>query len=377
MEEKLRNLSQNIENNTGDNAHKPEETPPPEEHHEEEFHEEEHREESHEEHHEESHDEPPMDEAEENVPEEDIDVESSEKARPETVSRNPHEDFAQPLGTQRARSATESEPRDDGRERTGSKDERFGASDAEKEDSSDSSSAKILSMTEENEPQESPTRTKKYSPEVEAALNRLNSEETAVNFNAEPLSTEPKKQHHGGRIFLSFLLILAIAAAALCVLVEQKIIDNPLNLFDKKESTSEITEQPTQQPTTQRTTEPVALTDSALIKTIDALFEKHVATDNYYVFSRTSRALNGKNYIYYDVAETPAVDCGASEDSDAVTDCIVAKVTADNYQNYPAFRYTFVKIDFDVYEFQERASLESSKTVDNVSEQLDNTTEKE
>ena len=230
---------------------------------------------------------------------------------------------------------------------------------------------------EEEEPQESPTRTKKYSPEVEAALNRLNSEETAVNFNAEPLSTEPKKQHHGGRIFLSFLLILAIAAAALCVLVEQKIIDNPLNLFDKKESTSEITEQPTQQPTTQRTTEPVALTDSALIKTIDALFEKHVATDNYYVFSRTSRALNGKNYIYYDVAETPAVDCGASEDSDAVTDCIVAKVTADNYQNYPAFRYTFVKIDFDVYEFQERASLESSKTVDNVSEQLDNTTEKE
>lgn len=233
MEEKLRNLSQNIANNTGNNAHKPEETPPPEP---EEPHEEKAPEE---EPHEETHDEPLMDEAEENVPEEDIDIKSSEKARPETVSRNPHEDFAQPLGTQRARSATESEPRDDGSERTGSKDEHFGAPDTEKENSSDSSSAKILTM-DTDEPQESPARTQKYSPEVEAALNRLNSEDASVDLSTEPLSTEPKKQSHAGRIFLVFLLILALAATAVCILVEQNIIDNPLNLINKKDSSQVV-----------------------------------------------------------------------------------------------------------------------------------------
>ena len=101
-------------------------------------------------------------------------------------------------------------------------------------------------MTEEDEPQESPTRTKKYSPEVEAALNRLNAEETSVNFDAEPLSTEPKKKHHGSHIFLAFLLIIAIAAVTICVLVEQKIIDNPLNLFSKKESSTSQEVQPSQ-----------------------------------------------------------------------------------------------------------------------------------
>lgn len=307
MEEKLRNLSQNIENNTGLGAHKPEETPPPEEHHEES-----HDEPREEEHHEKSHDEPPMDEAEENVPEQ-------EEPEPEP------------------------EPKEE---------------------------PKILTMTEEDEPQESPTRAKKYSPEVEAALNRLNAEDASFDYSSEPLSTEPKKKHHAGHIFLVFLLILAIAAAVLCVLVEQKIIDNPLNLLGtKKPETSQEETKKTPTPIA-KTTEPVTLTDNSLITAIDVIFEKNVQTDNYYVFSRTSQALNGKDYIYYDVAETPAVDCDT-----ATTDCVVAKITADNYKNYPAYRYTFVKVDFDVYEFSERAPLAESKVVDDVTSNLNNSTE--
>ena len=142
MEEKLRNLSQNIANNTGEehqpkHHHPEDDAPKEEEHHEEEPREEEPREEEH--HEEEISDYTPEPESEEHQ-------DDSEKARPETVSRNPHEDFE------------ESEPRDDGSERTGSKDERFGDEATEE--------PKILTMDTEEEPQESPTRTKKYSPEV-------------------------------------------------------------------------------------------------------------------------------------------------------------------------------------------------------------------
>ena len=91
-------------------------------------------------------------------------------------------------------------------------------------------------MDTEEEPQESPTRTKKYSPEVEAALNRLNTEDASVDLS-EPLSTEPKKKGHGAHIFLFILFLLAVAAVTLCILVEQKIIDNPFpNIFNKPES---------------------------------------------------------------------------------------------------------------------------------------------
>lgn len=211
MEEQLRNLSKNIANNTGEDHqpkhHEPEEEPPKEEEHHEE-----HRDDVEEPREEEISDYTPEPESEEHQ-------DDSEKARPETVSRNPHEDFE------------ESEPRDDGSERTGSKDERFGDEATEE--------PKILTMTEEEEPKESPTRTKKYSPEVEAALNRLNSNDEA-DFS-EPLSTEPKKQSHGASIFLLILFILAIAAATLCVLVERKIIDNPFpNIFNKPESSNVI-----------------------------------------------------------------------------------------------------------------------------------------
>ena len=245
MEEKLRNLSQNIENNTGENAHKPDENPPEEREESaeptsasdredtpvEEKHE------NHEEHHdeetpwegEEASDytpepeekpEEPKEEPEEE-PEEDVQDDSG-KARPETVSRNSHENFE------------ESEPRDDGSERTGSKDERFGDKAAEE--------PKILTMDsdDDDEPKESPTRTKKYSPEVEAALNRLNAEDAAVDLS-EPLSTEPKKKHHGAHIFLFILFLLAVAAVTLCILVEQKIIDNPFpNIFNKQESSQTV-----------------------------------------------------------------------------------------------------------------------------------------
>ena len=91
-----------------------------------------------------------------------------------------------------------------------------------------------------DEPQESPARTQKYSPEVEAALNRLNSEDASVDLSTEPLSTEPKKQSHAGRIFLVFLLILALAATAVCILVEENIIENPLNLINKKDSSQVV-----------------------------------------------------------------------------------------------------------------------------------------
>lgn len=328
MEEKLRNLSQNIENNTGANAHKPEETPP-EEHHKEEHHDEPREEERHEE------------EISDYTPEPE---EQSESDKPDES--------------------------DDSREAI-KEDSQISEEDHEGEQSSDSSSAKILSMTEEDEPQESPTRMKKYSPEVEAALNRLNSEESSIDYNTEPLSTEPKKKHHGGQIFLAFLLILAIAAATLCILVEQNIIDNPLNLISGKKSESSQQEpaKPSEQPVAPTTTEPVELTNSTLIAAIDAIFEKNVKTDNYYVFSRTFQTLSGKDYIYYDVAEAPAVDC-----AEAVTDCVIAKITADDYEKYPAYRYTFVATDFEVYEFQDRAPLESAKTVQEVSEKL-NTTE--
>ncbi|MBR2695752.1 hypothetical protein IKE86_02505 [Candidatus Saccharibacteria bacterium] len=332
MEEKLRNLSQNIENNTGANAHKPEETPP-EEHHEEEHHDEPREEEHHEEEHH----------------EEEI---SDYTPEPEEQSESDKPDES-----------------DDSREAI-KEDSQIFEEDHEGERSSDSSSAKILTM-DEDEPQESPTRMKKYSPEVEAALNRLNSEESSIDYNTEPLSTEPKKKHHGGQIFLAFLLILAIAAATLCILVEQNIIDNPLNLINGKKSESSQQEpvKPSEQPVAPTTTEPVELTNSTLIAAIDAIFEKNVKTDNYYVFSRTSQTLSGKDYVYYDVAEAPAVDC-----AEAVTDCVVAKITADDYEKYPAYRYTFVATDFEVYEFQDRAPLESAKTVQEVSEKL-NTTE--
>lgn len=100
--------------------------------------------------------------------------------------------------------------------------------------------AAILTMNEEHPEPENPSdRATKYSPEVEAALSRINSEDSSVDLS-EPLSTEPRKKHHNiGRIFLFILFVVALAVGIICILVEQKIIDNPFpNLFKKE--TSEV-----------------------------------------------------------------------------------------------------------------------------------------
>ena len=362
MEEKLRNLSQNIENNTGENAHKPEENPPDQsaepisasdredtpveenqEKHEDStpWEEEEvsdYTPEPEEEHHEEeSHDESKSEENGESV---DVDfkpVKEQEEAEEE------HHDEPEPKPEEEKEEPKE-EPKED-------------------------DAPKILTMTEE-EPKESPTRTKKYSPEVEAALNRLNAEEASVDFDTEPLSTEPKKKHHAGRVFLVILLLIAIAAITVCVLVEQKVIDNPLDWFTKKES-SKVEPAPAPEPAS----EPTALTDETLIAAVNALLAKQITTDNYYVFARTYQKGIDNEYIYYDVAETPATDCATAAEQ---TDCADAvKITADNYKDFPQYRYSFKKTDFDVYEFEERTPFGSSEVIKEVSEKLnDNTEEK-
>ena len=113
--------------------------------------------------------------------------------------------------------------------------------------------AAILTMNDgEAEPTEPTSRTKKYSPEVEAALSRLNNNDNADDL-PEQLSTEPRsKNHHAGHILLFILFVLALAAVSLCILVEQKIIDNPFpNLFGKSEPASEV--QPSKsEPTTKK-----------------------------------------------------------------------------------------------------------------------------
>lgn len=353
MEEKLRNLSQNIENNTGDNAHKPEENPPEE------------REESAE---------PTSASDREDAP-----VEGKEEKDNNREEETPWEEEEVSDYTPEPESEPEPEPEEHEEESEPEPEEHEEESELKPEDVSEPEKEeepepepegpKILTMTEE-EPKESPTRTKKYSPEVEAALNRLNAEEPSVDFDSEPLSTEPKKRHHAGRIFLAFLLVLAIAAAVVCVLVEQKVIDNPLNWFTKKES-SKVEPAPAPEPAS----EPTALTDETLITAVDALLAKQITTDNYYVFARTYQKDADGEHIYYDVAETPAIDCATTVEQ---TDCAdAAKITADNYKDFPQYRYSFKKTDFDVYEFEERAPFGSSEVIKEVSEKLnDNTEEK-
>ena len=190
-----------------------------------------------------------MDEAEENVPEpeeeksdEDFKGESDVASGEDDASRGGSGGYDRPCKGERS-DGLAAEPRDDGCEERASTKASPTASEQDsspsQEGPSDSSSAKILTMDTDEEPKESPTRTKKYSPEVEAALDRLNSEDAAVDLNTEPLSTEPKKKSHAGHIFLFILFVLAIAAVALCVLVEQKIIDNPFPDLFKKQETSE------------------------------------------------------------------------------------------------------------------------------------------
>ena len=373
MEEKLRNLSQNIANNTGE-EHKPKkhnsgEEKPWEEHDAPE-----------EEHTEEVSDYAPEPENEpEDEPQDD--EESAEENRDSISDATPVDENEE--------KSSETEPEDEPEEPEDEPEKEPEEPEETPKDEPEPEAIeikreepKILSMETEDEepqePQESPTRTKKYSPEVEAALNRLNSEDVAVDFNTEPLSTEPKKRrHHAGRIFLFFLFIIAIAAVVLCVLVEQKVIDNPLDLISgKKPESSQVT-------TDEKETE---LTDQALIKSIDSLFVALHDNDNYYIYNRAYRLLDGKEYIYYDVAEpaekveapalngeltetaettettenvttTEATDNCANADGAEATNCIttaVEPVSADNYENYPHYRYIFVKNINNAYEFREK-----------------------
>ena len=263
MEEKLRNLSQNIAANTGD-EHKPKHRNPEEEAPKEE--------ESHEEPHEESQ---PQENAEELQEKLDEQNEQEEHSEPEEeVSDYTPEPEDQPEEKSNDSASGEddasrggsgghdrpgdgersdglaAEPRDDGSEERASTKASPTASEQNSKDE-----AKILTMDTEDEPQESPTRTKKYSPEVEAALDRLNAEDAAVDLS-EPLSTEPKKKGHGAQIFLFILFLLAIAAVTLCILVEQKIIDNPFpNIFNKTESSQTTTVDKTTPTSTETKTE--------------------------------------------------------------------------------------------------------------------------
>ena len=416
MEEKLRNLSQNIAANTGA-EHKPkkhnleEETPwedkAPEEEHQEDAEElqdkidDQNAEESHNEPEEEVSDYTPEPEE----PEEPHDEHHEESEKPEeepseqSADENPATDReATPIEVTEVKEE-EKEPEETPEEEKKEPEAEEKPAEEPKEEHHEEehhSEAKILTMeTEDDEPKESPTRMKKYSPEVEAALSRLNSEEVAVDLNSEPLSTEPKKKHHGGRIFLFILFVIAVAAVALCVLVEQGIIDNPLNLLNKKSAPASSVVEP-EKPAPEK-----ELTDEKLIAEVDALFaEVRKNPSNYYIFKKSYQKTSDNEFVYYDVAEpsetaekfsesTPTDCAGGPEGTDcttvaepvtncagsnltteegATTNCVTAieAITAENYKNYPHFRYVFQKTEFGLYEFLERSRIANEEALNNV-----------
>ncbi|MBR2587190.1 hypothetical protein IKE71_02330 [Candidatus Saccharibacteria bacterium] len=203
---------------------------------------------------------------------------------------------------------------------------------------------------------ESPTRAKKYSPEVEAALSRLNSEDINVDSNAEPLSTEPKKTSHAGRVVLIVLFALALAAVVLCVLVERGIIENPLNLFAKKSASSAIV-----LPSYEET----PLTDEELIAEIDKLFTTVYDGEegNYYIFSRTHKKTDDHEFIQYSVAvpSAPIVLNGALDSSAQSSVTTAQTVTAENFEDFPHFLYVFEKTEAGYYEFLEKTPIDDAE----------------
>ncbi|MBR3319460.1 hypothetical protein IKG06_03065 [Candidatus Saccharibacteria bacterium] len=253
MEEKLRNLSQNIANNTGPReANEPqerdedrisdeelrdtpndegneridadfveedaEETPIEPNEGDEEYHENEERHEENDAHE----DETPADEESEPVAINFNPVEEQEEVDDYTPDPTPEDT---------------SEQHDDEYEQAEAEEE-YEEEPEEQPKETEPAKAAILTMNEDNPKlHESSNRTKKYSPEVEAALSRISNEEPSTDLS-EPLSTEPHKKHHDiGRILLFILFVLALAVGSICILVEQKIIDNPFpNLFKKESS---------------------------------------------------------------------------------------------------------------------------------------------
>ncbi len=384
MEEKLRNLSQNIANNTGpreaENHEAPEEPQdtdineenrPAEENHEEHHDEGEHNEE----HHEDS----PVEELQENLDEQNED-EEREESESEVSDYTPEPEENDKQIEERHESE---ESHEEGNHEEKHEEEKLEEQDVPVEKADDSKAEPIeinheepmiLSMDEETE--QPVSNTPKYSPEVEAALSRLNAEEESGDYT-EPLSTEPaKKRHHGFRNFLIILFILAVAAVLVCVLVEQNIIDNPFpNLFKKSPETSEQTP-------TEKKAEPSAeipLTDEKLLAEVDKLFvELHKDIPTFYVVSKTYQKIGEDEYIYYNSAEpsTDVTNCiNSITDGEDTTNCKTAvssdvTITAENFQNYSQYRYVFKKTEFGLYEFQEKHPVVESKETNDL---VDNT----
>ena len=248
MEEKLRNLSQNIANNTGPREAKEEvdrdfdQSPEnddvsPETQNDEPIDSFENHDSSEESNEDRPYDESMDEDASDYTPE----PEGTEEPEPESDNE---EDGAVAINFD---SPEEPEPEPEPKEESEHQDEDLdeqkeepSETDTELEEHPAPTEAAILSMHDEGDSEETPARTQKYSPEVEAALSRLPEEESSDEV-PEQLSTEPRKKHHAGPIFLFILFVLALAAVSLCILVEQNIIDNPFpNLFKKSEPTSEV-----------------------------------------------------------------------------------------------------------------------------------------
>lgn len=230
MEDKLRNLSQNIANNTG-----PREAEEPETRDDDRISDEELRDTS-------------SDDGNERI---DADYEEQPADEPQAEPEEPEEyhddntfDGEVPVDDGAEEVAVDFKPVDEQEEFSDQTPERQIEVNEEptetepetRPEETEPAKAAILTMEEEHP---EPEHTTKYSPEVEAALSRISSEDSSVDI-PEPLSTEPHKKHHDvGRVFLFILFVLALAIGIICILVEQKIIDNPFpNLFKKE--TSEV-----------------------------------------------------------------------------------------------------------------------------------------
>ena len=146
----------------------------------------------------------------------------------------------------------------------------------------------------------------------------------------------------------------------LCILVEQKVIENPLDLISGKK--------PESSQTVETDTAKAKLTDYTLINSVDALFVtvRDDEDDNYYIYDRTYQKIGGTDYIFYDVAEPADEDEELDETTadtceDGETDCTTETKTIDedNYEDYPHYRYSFAKSASGDYEFREKYLIET------------------
>jgi len=395
MEELLRNLSKNIENNTGENAYKPEDRPPEED----DDHgpieitisdsEEDSEEKMVEERDEDAEDTDSNEPEEDNPETEDYDSEADYK-EPEDIERNEEnadeheeddseEEHAEEINEEPDEEHAESDEDHKETDEEDVENEAYEEHEEDEEEPNDEpetheAKAAILTMNEEeaDSGKHEKRRTRKYSPEVETALDRLNSEETQVEFS-EPLSTEPKEKRNGGRIIVAILLIFAVFAIILCVLVEQNLIDNPFLLFSKEPETSKTD---TGSQTSDVSEDETKLSDRTTISAIDRLFKQIHSDGNFFIYDRTSQTIDGTSYVYYYVAEpdeeytSKLTNCGEAE---AETNCVdsVEIVNNKNYDSFPHYRYTFEKMDSGSYEFYKKEKIESTQTIEDELKEID------